>query len=252
MTDCGRLKEHYEGYALGVLKGEDRAEIDAHLARGCPVCTPGVARARWLVAQLAYAAPEADPPGSLRAGLLEAVREPSRGRIPRWAWAAVAALVLFSVFTGFRARKLQSDLAALEAQMQQEQKRAQELERERSHYQHVLAIVSAPGTRTTRLKPSEASLPEVQAYWNEQKGLVLTAERMPALGADRTFELWVVPKKGKPIPAGLFRPDAAGEVLIVSSPEAKPAEAAALAITNEPAGGQPQPTSKPLWVGPVS
>ena len=54
---CEQLAPLYEEYALGVLEGEERAELDAHLARTCPTCTPGVAQARWVVAQLAHAAP---------------------------------------------------------------------------------------------------------------------------------------------------------------------------------------------------
>ncbi len=60
--DCEQLAPLYEEYALGVLEGEERAEINAHLARVCPHCTPGIEKARWVVAQLAQMAPEAQPP----------------------------------------------------------------------------------------------------------------------------------------------------------------------------------------------
>ena len=35
---CEELRESYELYALGVLDGEEKSEIDAHLGRGCPAC----------------------------------------------------------------------------------------------------------------------------------------------------------------------------------------------------------------------
>ena len=76
MTDCAQLREHYDSYALGALEGEERAQLEAHLARGCPTCTAEVERARWLVAQLAYAAPEAEPPASLRRRVLQATQVP--------------------------------------------------------------------------------------------------------------------------------------------------------------------------------
>ncbi len=46
MSDCEQLRQHYDAYALGALEGEERAEIDVHLKRGCPICTAdGASRA---------------------------------------------------------------------------------------------------------------------------------------------------------------------------------------------------------------
>jgi anti-sigma-K factor RskA len=118
-------------------------------------------------------------------------------------------------------------------------------------YTRVLAVLSAPGTRSISLAATTAASPQVNAYWNEIAGLVLTGRHMPALPADRTYQLWVVPKTGNPVSAGIFEPDVEGSALLISQPQAKQSDAAALAITQEPAGGRPQPTSKPVWVGPI-
>jgi anti-sigma-K factor RskA len=110
---CEQLAALYDEYALGVLEGEERAEIEAHLARNCPTCTPGVAEARWMVAQLAHTAPAAQPSGALRNKIMEAVQlasGPARGVVsreqpkrsaprtlfPAWAWVAAAALALIT------------------------------------------------------------------------------------------------------------------------------------------------------------
>ena len=116
---CEQLAALYEEYALGVLEGEERAEMDAHLARPGDQCIHGVAEARWMVAQLSHAAPAAEPPAALRGKIMNAVKQtaaketpvvspiekakpepkigPQRAAFPMWAWAAAAALSLIHI-----------------------------------------------------------------------------------------------------------------------------------------------------------
>ena len=54
-----KLLRNIMKHSLSELEGEERSEIATHLARNCPVCTPAVEKARWVVSQLAYLAPPA-------------------------------------------------------------------------------------------------------------------------------------------------------------------------------------------------
>jgi anti-sigma-K factor RskA len=69
------------------------------------------------------------------------------------------------------------------------------------------------------------------------------------------LQLWLIPKAagGKPIPSFVVRPDVDGKFdLLVANPPELMAATKALAITEEPEGGSPQPTTAPKWVGGVS
>jgi len=281
MASCEQLAEFYEAYALGALEGAELAAVEEHLARQCPTCAPSVAQARTLVANLSYLAPPAEPPADLRRKLLAAIaaepagnvagaaaaartvrgvdavakgraRAPERAWIPAWAWVAAAALVLFAGYTTFQMRQFSREVAVLERQGAQEQQRSRALDSERERYLQALNIIGATATRRLQLKPGKTAMPPVSAYWNPGMGLVLAADKMPEMPPGRTLQLWVVPQQGAPISVGIFRPNAAGQVLMVMPPGNAMLMAKALAISDEPAGGSPQPTSTPEWVGPVS
>jgi len=283
MADCAQLAELYEAYALGALEGADLQAIEEHLARRCPTCTAGVERARWVVANLSYLAAPAEPPAALRQKLLGAIAaegaeparagappvktkevesietrrtKPSAGGAPRawipgWAWAAAAILIVFSGYTTWQMRQFQHEVAELERQAVAVKQRSAALDSERERYLQALNIMSATATKRMPLKPGKTGMPSVNAYWNPALGLVLSAEMMPNMPPDRTLQLWVVPKQGAPISVGIFRPNGEGQVMMVMPPAEAMNMAKALAISEEPSGGSPQPTSTPEWVGPA-
>jgi anti-sigma-K factor RskA len=249
-------QQQYLEFALGTLEGEEYQEIRNLLERGDAACIRGVAEARALVAGLAHAAPEAAPPARVRERLLAAVAaEAAVGRVaapsrnPYLAWAIAAGLLVFAVLTSNRARNLEGQLAGLQERFEQLAAEHEQVLGETETYRRLLAIVSAPGTRAVSLNAPQS--PQLQAYWNEPLGLVLVGQNVPAPAPDRTLQLWIIPAQGAPIDAGIFRPDASGRALYIASPTVGLSQAAALAITDEPAGGQPQPTTTPIWVGQI-
>ena len=114
----------------------------------------------------------------------------------------------------------------------------------------VLAVVLARDARYIRLSTAAPNEPQFRAFWGGSAGLVLSGNDVPALKAGRTLQFWVVPKGGgNPISAGVFMPQANGQELLIAETHLQPGEAAALAISDEPEGGSPQPTTKPVFVG---
>lgn len=177
-----------------------------------------------------------------------------RFTIPLWAWAAALAALLFFAFTIWQAQKLQRQLTELQSQMRVEQGRKQALEAQRQEIDQIRALLAAPETRTVQLKAAGGVAPPFKIFWNEQMGVLVTAQSVPAIPADRAFQLWVLPKQGSPVSAGVFQPEANGSILKLIRVAApfRIKETAALMVTVEPRGGSAQPTTKPAWVGPIT
>ncbi|GEB45133.1 hypothetical protein MTE01_10780 [Microbacterium testaceum] len=78
------------------------------------------------------------------------------------------------------------------------------------------------------------------AHWSPSTGQsVLVTDGMPALAADKTYELWFV-RGDTPIAAGTFEPDEAGRATAVLKGEMHAGDV--IAVTIEPAGGSPDGT----------
>jgi anti-sigma-K factor RskA len=260
--DCEQLAPLYEEYALGVLEGEQRAEMDAHLARHCAHCTPGIEKARWVVAQLAHVSPESQPPQSLKGKILDAVKAsgnvtefkapPRRAAFPVWAWLAAAALALL---TGYSIRQIEyqnAQLAELRVQMRKALLQNKALQDQLEVSRQIALVMQSPDSMPLKLMPKDKNMPMVHAYLHPHMGVAITADQMPAMPSARTLQLWFVPKTGKPMSIAIFHPDAQGQIAVIAPANMPRNEIAALAVTEEPAGGSPQPTSNPAWIAQVN
>jgi len=261
------IRELIEAYALGALDSEERAAVAAHLLTGCAECSAALREALWLVSQLAYLAPESAPSDMLRGQLLKTVREEAaataknlaksglRASIPFWMWGAVAAMLLFALYNAYEMRvttnTIQQTRAELEKQIQLQQESARELAIARRE----ALILTDPKSIKIALSADNKDLPVLQATWNPELGLVVSGQKLAAPVGKRTLQLWLIPKKAgaKPVPSLILRPDVGGKFdLLVANPPGLPSGTKALAITEEPEGGSPQPTTTPIWVGAVA
>jgi anti-sigma-K factor RskA len=266
VKNCDQFRELIEPYALGALDPEDRTAVEAHLATGCPDCTKAVEEARWLVSQLAYAAPEAAPSDMLKGRLMQTVRAeaqsqakphviPDKSSVPFWLWAAVAALLVFSIYSAWNTHRLNNEV-------RQANERAAALrdERERTERDLALAkreamILMDPNSVKIALKSGDAKGPQLEAKWHSEWGVVVMGENIPMPSPHHVLQLWFIPKKAgqMPMPSMMIRPDANGKfVLLVSNPPESMDATKALAISEEPEGGSPWPSNPPRYSGGVS
>ncbi len=176
-----------------------------------------------------------------------------RFRIPLWAWAAAIIAVLSFALTLWQAQKLQRRLAELQVQVHLEQNRKEQLEAQKREMDQIRALLAAPETHAVQLKATAVGAPPFKIFWNEEMGLLVTAQNIPATPPNRVLQLWILPRKGSPVSAGVFQPKA-NENLMKLTRATSPIhvrDAAALMITEEPAGGSSQPSSKPAWVATI-
>ena len=237
---CDELRDEYELYALGMADDPEKAELREHLHRGCTTCTYGVRSARELSAALAGMAPAANPPARLRKRILASVGVEQRGW--GWAplWAAACALSLAGAFYFYgREQDTTRALARL-----QEQGRQQSIELARLN--EALALLNQPETRQVTFGQG----PKGRVFVNPSVGVLLIASNLPPAPAGKIYEMWVIPKAkdAKPVPAGLFQSEQDGTAMYLRKGAVDMASTAAFAVTLEPAGGVPQPTSQPLIV----
>jgi anti-sigma-K factor RskA len=268
VKNCDQFRELMEAYALGALDPEERAALEAHLATGCADCAKAVQEARWLVSQLAYAAPEAAPSDMLKGRLLQTVRAESQARsetkpralsaksaVPYWLWAAVAALVLFSFYSTWNMRRLQNEIRESNDRAATLLQQRQKTELQLASAKREAMILMDPSSVKIVPAGKSAEGMELEAKWNPELGVVVMGENIPMPSPHHVLQLWFIPKApgAKPMPSMMMMPDANGKFMVlVSNPPESMNATKAIAITEEPEGGSPWPTETPRWVGGVS
>lgn len=252
-------------YALEALRGEERAQIEAHLAT-CASCRLELEQLRGDGALLALSATGPRAPQRARQRLLDAVaREPriaanspalvagrntpqAEARGPGWwgwlGWAATAAVLLFAVSLWRENSALKQSLASTTAQAAESAQQMEELRR-------IAAPILEPEAQKITLVAAKAPpQPQGKAFYLRSRGsLVFLASNMPPLPPQKAYELWLIPANGAPIAAGVFKPDAHGSGSVVNPPLPPGTQAKGFAITVENEAGSPTATTPILMIG---
>lgn len=233
--------ELYELYALGILEPDESELIDAHLRDNCEYCSAKMQTARRVTAAMAGMANLMQPQASLRRRVLASVAPQKRSNT--WLFmaaglaAACVALFAFAIWVGQQNQSLRGQLAGMRI--------------ERNELRSALELMSRPETRAVQFGNLE-NAPRGRVFVSRTGGVVFIGTRLPALPQNKTFELWVMPTQGAPLPAGMFRPGVTGESVDIASANVNASRAAAVAVTVEPLAGSNAPTTKPFLIVPLS
>jgi hypothetical protein len=114
-----------------------------------------------------------------------------------------------------------------------------------------LQFLSDPQTVPASFGKGQTVRPRGYVFLHPRMGVLLIASNLPAAGAGKTYEMWVLPTGGFPArPAGLFQSEGARAVHILNGP-LDLATVGTVAVTIEPAAGAAKPTMPIVITVPV-
>jgi hypothetical protein len=236
---CEELKDDYETYALGALDGPALDELREHLARRCENCTPGVRQAEGLVARMALAVTPVDPPKRLRKRIMRLVQPEAGGA--RWNWwlaAATALSLFFAVHIWMRHQEMHREFFEVWVP------KYDQLKAENARMNETLALLEDPAAKEVTFGKGARG----RVVISPRHGVAFSGQNMAALAPGKTYEMWIIPKGGKPVPAGTFEPSADGSALHVQSGPVDLASTAAVAVSIEQQGGVASPTADQIII----
>jgi anti-sigma-K factor RskA len=254
-------------YALQSLSPEETAAVREHLS-GCDLCRAEVASLEGDLAMVALSVDQQALPAGTRERFVRRLERESgpspedtkraepisierapRPKIAVWAgwtgWIIAAAALIVAAALGFKVNTLRTRL-------QESQRKIAALETSETQARQMAEVLTAPSAQKVVLTAPKTPLSPTGrvVYLASRGGLILQASNLAPIPVGKTYELWVIPADGSaPIPAGLFRPDAAGNGAVVLPPIPQGVKAKAFGVTLEDAAGSRTPTAPILLAG---
>ena len=250
--------------ALDALPADEQSAVLAHAAM-CPTCGPELDALRQALAALGNSAPPPSVPATpdverrlqrIRMRLLaraEADRAPlkmpaRRSNLAPWmaaAAAVVVAVLLFNQQRSTSAALAQANQTAADTRATLDTMQAKLARQERE-----IKDLTGPSTSVVSMSTAGAAEATAMMFWDKtDNSWSFYAHNMPPLPAGKTYQIWLITPNNTKISAGTFTP-AADSTVEVHATYALPHDALkSVAVSEEPAGGAPQPTGRIVILG---
>ena len=238
-TPSDDVMELLTAYALDALEPEETIRV-IQLLQEQPELRRTLAKLRATADALPYALPEATPPLELRQRTLDRalgrvqmappIVADAGQRLRRWVIALGLVALIALVAAGIAWQQLASARAEIASLRQRQQQLAETVARSVS----LVKLQGDTGQGSVVRTPN---------------GSLVFAANLPPLPEDRVYQLWLIEGQEAPVSGGTFTVDAQGNALVSLRPGAPLPSANTFAVTNEPAGGSPGPTTPPLIAG---
>lgn len=219
-------------YALGILEEAELRRVESHMA-GCSICRDEVKSLRDASAQLAYLAPQREPPGKVKRALMDQILPgptPRRSRLAEW-WHQLSPVWGLAALT-MVALLIVSNLV-LWGQMRH-------LAQNTPTEQFRLVALAGAG--------SGAAGHGVMVVTDSGRTGTLVVDGLPTLTEGKQYQLWLI-ADGKRTNGGVFTVDANGYGAMVINSLKPLTSYTDFGVTIEPAGGSPGPTGEKVLGG---
>lgn len=269
---CQEMQNLIPAYLAEALELKETAAVRAHLAGGCPRCAAALAEAEASLAMLPLSLVPVKPAPHVRARILQNLGRSPRDMAPikrtpviRWGLAAAVILLVVAmpavmgVITYQRYtenQRISAKLTALESRLATLNalgRTVEQLQQDKQALTQRLLLLESPAVSVISLKGTEPQ-PKALArvFWDTESGVYrFSVHGLAPLAENKTYALWFITDKEEKIPVGTFNiRDGRGE--ITAQVPANIGRVALAAITDEPAGGSPQPTGTIQMVGKLA
>lgn len=265
---CDERKDLLGLYATDALEPEERSDLRAHLLSGCPACNGYLTEVESILALLPLGLTPVVPSPEVKTRLLERISSgrasPGHSENPlaqrKWFGRMTDAFIGGAIAAGIGALAVglmhdrdRQAIDALKTQVARHDEQLGALQSSMLNADQTLQSLKPPAILMVSAEGTTAQ-PDAFArvFIDKPRGtLHLYAASLKPPGEGKTYELWLINDKSQKIPAGLFDVNRHGEASLERSVPADAGHIVAVAVTDEPKAGVPQPTGTIQILGKV-
>ena len=170
--------------------------------------------------------------------------------MPKWVPVLLAAAGIAVVASVWKAGSAVADLTAAQQMASAATARAAKLTATLAERDSMVASLTGPKVSVVEMASTAKLAPGARMFWDRiENRWTLVTHDLPKASEGHVYQVWIVTKTSQKISAGTFNTDASGHTVFQATYALAGPDLAAIAITEEPEGGSPQPTSDILIAG---